>query len=861
MAVNKPSNLSSKMWASAGTVEMPSDAKIASGWTVEVPKFQTENWVQGRNDQAIGHINERGIAEWDATTDYIAGKSYVQGSNGKVYLSKVDSGPSSSVQNPVTDTSKTKWDEAFAGKDGVVFKTGENGAAILPTGTTAQRPTPAEGLLRLNTDTGQIEGHQAGRWGDINITSKELFSGDNLTKEFQLNSSPASKDLLQVYISGVYQQKNTYELGGLSGDLLIFEGTPPTGTDNIEVVVSSLIPSDDRLRGELGGGVRRFDSVASMLAAAARFDGDAALVVGYHAGSHLGGGVFRWDASKSKGDHDGGTVIDPTKVFPVDWVTGAAAWFVASNVGTGCFVRITEGPLRPEHFGAFGDGVSDDKHAMARMFSVSEGKHVVISRHHRTSVIDEWTGGFELKSHSTVRFVGAGKISLLPHHSQRYGLLSLQDVTDVTIYDPRLDGRKDLNTHTTGEWGTGIQLKGARGRIVIHNPVTVNMWGDGISLENSTTNAYCEDVTINDHVADGCRRQGVSITSAKHVRINDPVWKNIGGTLPSAGLDLEPNFNTDILEDIEVNYPQTENCAGPGILVFLQNIVGTIPKHIGIVVRGHKDTGSQSGATLQALNTPTGSGAVTGEILFDHPKYVQSALSGITVASWQHTALLTRFVRPTIIDWNASGYAIADYGSAISIINDVGSQIEPSAYIGNIEITDRVYIDNVGLGRGNDYVINKVGGLVRDVRLLEFGEDAPIKASEYSNSGISITDRGRHYRQILNENTNLSHNTFPTLLNRVDYPATPAYTLPTNVDADFNKEITLVNALPGDPAIDFGQTGAMIVRPPAGGHFLGQAENAGFKCSFYEGNEITVAHVRANTWRVVSSSGLWTVIA
>lgn len=126
MAVNKPSNLSNKMWASAGTVEMPSDAKIASGWTVEVPKFQTENWVQGRNDQAIGHINERGIAEWDATTNYIAGKSYVQGSDGKLYISKANSGPSSSVQNPVTDADELFWGEAFAKR------------ADIPTGLTSR---------------------------------------------------------------------------------------------------------------------------------------------------------------------------------------------------------------------------------------------------------------------------------------------------------------------------------------------------------------------------------------------------------------------------------------------------------------------------------------------------------------------------------------------------------------------------------------------------------------------------------------------------------------------------------------------------------------------------------------------------
>lgn len=445
MAVNKPSNLSNKMWASAGTVEMPSDAKIASGWTVEVPKFQTENWVQGRNDQAIGHINERGIAEWDATTDYTAGKSYVQGSDGKVYLAKVNSGPSSSVQNPVTDTSKTKWDEAFAGKNGVVFKTGENGAAILPTGTTAQRPTPSEGLLRLNSDTGQIEGYQAGRWGDINITSKELFSGDNLADEFQLSSSPASKDLLQVYISGVYQQKNTYEIGGPAGDLLIFDEAPPSGVNNIEVVVSSLSslnPSDDLLRTELastagaggstkiGRGVAALDSIAALLSlpedqrrsdlrylVASYFDGWAVEVpfVGPQ-----GGGSFVWVADLSKSEHDGGQVIDPTKVY-----ANTADWYTGTNTGDGCFVRTDKAAAAA--YGAKGDGVTDDVHAFRALLAAGGDAKLAHQRTYRLqSGLDAQNVTLDLNG-STLDFVTSGNVyplRLLSNSGVRNGRIS-----------------------------------------------------------------------------------------------------------------------------------------------------------------------------------------------------------------------------------------------------------------------------------------------------------------------------------------------------------------------------------------------------------------------------------------------------
>lgn len=61
------------------------------------------------------------------------------------------------------------------------------------------------------------------------------FSGNSVTTNFILPSSPGSKNNTQVYINGVYQKKDTYDV---SGSTLAFSIPPPTGTENIEVVIS-----------------------------------------------------------------------------------------------------------------------------------------------------------------------------------------------------------------------------------------------------------------------------------------------------------------------------------------------------------------------------------------------------------------------------------------------------------------------------------------------------------------------------------------------------------------------------------------------------------------------------------------------
>lgn len=48
-----------------------------------------------------------------------------------------------------------------------VTKTSSTGAAALPTGTVAERPTGANGLIRYNSDFDQFEGYKSGSWSGL----------------------------------------------------------------------------------------------------------------------------------------------------------------------------------------------------------------------------------------------------------------------------------------------------------------------------------------------------------------------------------------------------------------------------------------------------------------------------------------------------------------------------------------------------------------------------------------------------------------------------------------------------------------------------------------------------------------------
>lgn len=110
--ISKPDYLS-LTWARTGDKREPSNTKKDLGWVEEVPTYQDFNWLDNKQDTAIAHINQHGIAVWDTTTEYTINRSYVQGSDGNIYYCKA----TNTNVNPVTDTSETSWILRLVGAD------------------------------------------------------------------------------------------------------------------------------------------------------------------------------------------------------------------------------------------------------------------------------------------------------------------------------------------------------------------------------------------------------------------------------------------------------------------------------------------------------------------------------------------------------------------------------------------------------------------------------------------------------------------------------------------------------------------------------------------------------------------------
>lgn len=121
----KPTGLNI-LWASAGDILDPGDTKYQTGWGIEIPPRQWENYIQNKQDNFIAHANQHGICVWDSETEYqwtaLGTKSLVMGSDGAIYRALT----TNTNQDP-TLTVGVHWEIAFSNAGDFYTKTEADG--------------------------------------------------------------------------------------------------------------------------------------------------------------------------------------------------------------------------------------------------------------------------------------------------------------------------------------------------------------------------------------------------------------------------------------------------------------------------------------------------------------------------------------------------------------------------------------------------------------------------------------------------------------------------------------------------------------------------------------------------------------
>ena len=160
---------------------------------------------------------------------------------------------------------------------------------------------------------------------------------------------------------------------------------------------------------------------------------------------------------------------------------------------------------------------------------------------------------------SNTDFILKGTIRLAPNDLKSCDIIQAKGENINIKGNGTIIGDKHTHTGKEGEWGMGINLKGAI-NATISGLTIKDCWGDCIYVGGNSRNVLIERCKL-----DHGRRQGISVTKADGVTIRNCTIMNVGGTAPEYAIDIEPN-KRDSVDNILIENVTVKDCEG-GFLV------------------------------------------------------------------------------------------------------------------------------------------------------------------------------------------------------------------------------------------------------------------------------------------------------
>ena len=314
------------------------------------------------------------------------------------------------------------------------------------------------------------------------------------------------------------------------------------------------------------------------------------------------------------------------------------------------------------NFGATGNGTTNDTAAIQAAINSlpTAGGTVVIPA--GTYAIDALKT-IQLKNNVTLQMTPSTILQVIPNASDLYAVLNLGGVSNVKVNSGILLGDRYTHKATGGESGFGVAILGSD-QVTVTGTAANNMWGDGFIIDDGPgwgdSTKHSTNIQLVDISADNNRRQGISVISGQNISIIRPKLTNTNGTAPQAGIDVEPNDPTDVLQNIVITDAVTSGNLGSGISLSLGALVGTTTP-ISITVNNHQDNGSNIG-----LDVSGGLGAIPGKVEINNSTWTNSKTNGLQIVGVDYRGFSTTVNNSTVVNaGNSQGMAIYNYDSTV----------------------------------------------------------------------------------------------------------------------------------------------------------------------------------------------------
>lgn len=249
--------------------------------------------------------------------------------------------------------------------------------------------------------------------------------------------------------------------------------------------------------------------------------------------------------------------------------------------------------------------------------------------------------GISVHSNSILVFEENAELKMIPNKLERYEIISIVGVDNVTFYNPKIIGDLRERTVHNGEWGYGIDIRGSQ-NIKIFSPNISNTFGDGIvisrsrkGLANKSLKLYdTKNILIDKAYIDYAGRNGISIIGVDGLKICSSTILNTFTKKPKAAIDIEPDNNSYVVNNITIDSLFTFNNVD-GILFVLRKQASTKERMtVNIQINNHKDLGSSYPMNFSSYSDNKELKALEGEIKINNPVWIDNKYSMVRSESY-----------------------------------------------------------------------------------------------------------------------------------------------------------------------------------------------------------------------------------
>ncbi|RKN84304.1 right-handed parallel beta-helix repeat-containing protein [Paenibacillus ginsengarvi] len=343
-------------------------------------------------------------------------------------------------------------------------------------------------------------------------------------------------------------------------------------------------------------------------------------------------------------------------------------------------------------FGTKSDGVTADTAALQAALQASQGKTLYIPKQTGPYYL---TGQLFVSSHTTIVLESGTiiqAIDTLSRVAPYERLLRIKMVENVRIQGNGATLRMNKTAFTSGEQAHCIDISGSR-NVVIEQLNCNDSGGDGFYIGNYEVVSGvgpCKNIVLRDCSADNNRRQGLSVISVEDLLVDHCRFTNTKGTAPEAGVDIEPNGQSEYLRNIRFINCVSENNAGDGFITCLMKTTSKTPI-IDITFQSCRTKGNRYGYEINLGGE--GVNAERGEVRYIDCIAEEANASGFWDISNSAESVRRSYIRCRAINCNTTMQPDSIYGFSSSfVITCADSQVR--TVVGNAEYIDCQSIDN-----------------------------------------------------------------------------------------------------------------------------------------------------------------------